>query len=625
MSRAATNAGEHDSWLSRLKKNSEFVVFYAWKYRGLVIAGLFSLLVVDLLEIIPPILMKRSVDTVVDHHPVHELTTLALLYLAITLVQCFGRYGWRMFLIRASFLSGRDLRLRFTDHLFGLSASFFEKNRVGDLLSLATNDSEAVRMAIGVGLLTLADALLYFIMIPVAMWMLSPKLAVLGLAPLVFVPWFVIRNERKFHDQFEKVQESFGRLSAMAQENLNGIRVVKAFAVENIMLDRFAEAGREFIRRNLGLGKTQAIFAPTLDFVMSLGLVLLLFVGGHGVIAGAVTLGTFVAFQRYIQKMVWPMIAVGYAISMHQRATASTSRIKEVLTLKSDVPDPEKPELPNGAGKGHWRTAGRIEFRKLSFSFPGSPVEILRDISLTVEPGERVAFIGIVGSGKSALLSLLPRLYPVERGMLFVDGVDINDWPLAALRSQMGYVAQEVFLFSESVRDNITFGLHEMPLFAGESEGASAQAAEEAATLAAVHTDALGLVKGYATLLGERGVNLSGGQKQRMTIARAIAKRPSILILDDALSSVDVQTEEKILRGLRARPQRNTELIAAHRISTAKDADRIVVLAEGRMRQLGTHSELLRDSAGLYARFYEQQQLKEELESYVENTLQIGQ
>jgi ATP-binding cassette subfamily B protein len=300
------------------------------------------------------------------------------------------------------------------------------------------------------------------------------------------------------------------------------------------------------------------------------------------------------------------------ALSTYQRSVSSTQRLKEVYQNHTDVPQPEQAEHPEGFSPAGWKTAGRIELRNLSFRFPGTEKFVLKDLSLSIESGERIAFVGSIGSGKSALLSLLPRLYPVGSGMLFVDGIDVNRWDLKELRKQVGYVSQDVFLFSETVLENLAYSLHE------RLENPMAKVGEHT-KLACVHDDVLGLVDGYQTRVGERGVNLSGGQKQRLTIARAIVKEPSILILDDALSSVDVQTEEKILRGLKARPGRNTELIAAHRISTIQDADRIIVLERGQIIQQGTHQQLLKDERGLYHRFVEQQHLKDELESYVES------
>jgi ATP-binding cassette, subfamily B, multidrug efflux pump len=586
--------------VAKLLEESNFIREYVWKYRKYMIVGLVALMIVDLLEVLPPILLMRAVDVAVESRPHRELAYAAALYLAVALFQAVGRYGWRMYLIRASMFAGRDLREKYAHHLFTLSMSFFDRKRIGDLMSLATNDVDAVRMCIGAGILVFADAVFYLLTIPVAMYLLSPKLTLLAFVTLPIVPWIVIRNDREIHHRFDQVQACSGKLSALAQESLSGIRVIKGFAKEDAKLARFEAAGREYMYWGVRLARVHTAFGPTLDFLMSLGLVLLLYFGGRHVVEGTVTLGTFVAFQRYIQQMVWPMAALGIAISNYQRAVTSSKRLKGVFVTSSDVPEEKTARMPAVV-------RGAVEFRGLTFGFPGSG-PVLRGIDLKIAPGERVAFVGGIGSGKSALLSLVPRLYPVGRGMLWIDGVDVNDWPLRALREHVGYVSQDVFLFSETVSENVAFGL-------GSSVGTAS--VQDATQMAAVHDDILGLVESYGTRLGERGINLSGGQKQRLTIARALAKQPAILVLDDALSSVDVQTEEEILAGLRARPNRNTELIAAHRISTIREADRIVVLHDGGIAQQGKHAELLRDRSGIYRKFYDQQQLKAELEPYV--------
>ncbi len=608
---------------ARFRERSELILDAVRKYRHWVLLGLLSLAMTNGFELFRPIVIREAVDTLVESQrtgsaqtegvAVRHILWLAAAFLGITLVQALGRYGWRMYLIRTSMLAGRDLRSRFGRKLFDLSAHFYDKSRVGELMSLATQDVEAVRQAMGPGLLVLADALLYLCTIPVMMFWLSPKLAVIALVPLPLIFWFVSRNEKRIHDRFQRVQGSFSSLSAAASENLGGIRVVKAFAREDAQLGKFTALGREHIEVSLRLARVQAIFGPGLDFFMSLSLVILLFWGGTQSIAGELSLGTFVAFRFYLQQMVWPMTALGFAISHYQRAVASSDRLKKVFNEPLNVPEPLNPRLPADApadlvARGAWKSAGRVEMKGLRFGFPGTEKLVLDGIDLRIEAGERVAFVGAIGSGKSALLSLLPRIYPVERDMLLIDGVDVNDWPLAELRNQVGYVGQDVFLFSETVTDNVAFAFRPT---------GPAGDVEFAASSASVHDDVLRLEQGYATRLGERGVNLSGGQKQRLTLARALAKQPSILILDDALSAVDVQTEERILRGLRARAGRNTELIAAHRISTVKEADRIVVLEAGRILQMGTHAELARAS-GLYRQFYEQQRLKEDLDSYAE-------
>lgn len=603
-------------------EDSSLIREYLVKYRKWLWIGLLALVIVDVIDILPPLFLKYVVDIVVERRPVVLLGWAALAYLGISLVQGVCRYLWRMYIIRASIFAGRDIRGRYTHHLFNLSASFYDRHRIGGLMSLATNDVEAVRVAVGSGLLVFADALFYLLTVPVAMLFLSPQLTLLACLPMLFIPWIALRNEKIVHQRFERVQECFGRISGLVQENLSGIRVVKAFGQEDSQLRRLQEVGKEYIDLNLSLAGIQSAVGPAMDLCMSLGMVVLLFWGGGALIHDpktAITLGTFVAFQRYIQKMVWPMAAVGLAVNFYQRAVSSSYRLKEILSIQTDVPDAPEPISPRS--RSAQKKPGRVEFRNLYFSFPAVKEPVLKGISLEVTPGERIAFVGSIGAGKSTLLSLLPRLYPVQRGMLWVDGLDVNDWPIAELRRQVGYVGQEVMLFSETVQENVGFGLHGgLP---GDSSGSvlseaavSPLSVEEAARLAEVHEEILGFSGSYGTQLGERGVNLSGGQKQRLTIARALAIQPSILVLDDALSSVDVQTEERILKALRSRPGRNTELIAAHRISTVKDADRIVVLQAGSIVQMGTHSELIRKRGKKYWSFYEQQRFKEDLENY---------
>jgi len=576
-------------------------------------AGLLALVTVDLLELLPPLYLKSAVDVTLAQGPNRQLAYLAIAYFVTALAQGACRYAWRVYLIRASRLSGADLRSRFAGHLFRMPASFFDRNRIGDLMSLGTSDTESVGQAIGPGLLTFADAVFYIMTVPVAMYWLSPQLTLIALIPLPLIPWFVMRNEREIHERYKKSQEQFSRISAMAQESLNGVRVIKAFACEDVQTSKLRAAGDELIRLNLRLARVEASFGPVLDFAMSLGLVLLLFVGGRYAIEGAVTLGTFVAFQRYIQKMVWPMTAIGMSLAMYQRAVASSERLKEVLRQETDVPDTVSPEFPIGhVPGGPWKTAGKIEIRGLNFTFPKAKTPALLDVRLVVEPGARVAFVGSIGSGKSALLSAIPRVYPCDAGQVFIDGIDINRWSLAELRAQIGYVSQEVFLFSESVSANVGFGYRHLA-----QEALPHPLVEKFSLNAAVHEDVLRLEKGYATRVGERGVSLSGGQKQRISVARALLREPSILILDDAFSSVDVQTEDSILRGLRARAGRNTELLAAHRISTVRDSDHIVVMERGKIAEQGTHGQLLAKHGGIYWRFNEQQRLQADLESYV--------
>jgi ATP-binding cassette subfamily B multidrug efflux pump len=577
------------------------------KYRGLIAAGLLSLIVVDGLEVLPPLLIKRGIDLAESEVSPdllrQELLQLFLIYMGITILQSLGRYAWRVFLIRASMLSGKDLRERFVQHLFGLSPRFFDRHRIGELMSLATSDVEAVRMAIGPGLLTLADALFFILTLPVAMFFLSPELTLLAFIPLPLIPLYVVYNERKIHQRFKDVQERLAALSSHAQEALGGVRLIKSFGQEAAQTHRFEGLSQEFVEASLRLSRVQATFTPALDFLMSLGIVILLYYGGQRVLGQTLSLGVFVAFHRYIQKLIWPMTALGLAATFYQRAIASSNRLQEVLHETSDVAD----RNPISSLPVNRRSA--LEVRNLSFRYPGSENWVIQDLSFQVEPGERVAILGPVGSGKTSLLQLLPRLRPAPEGSIFVDGLELWQWPLMELRKRIGFVSQDLFLFSESVHQNVAFGFLEPHL---ESEAWI----QESASLASIHEEILSLPQGYQTRLGERGMNLSGGQRQRVTLARAIARKPSLLILDDPLAAVDARTEVQILKGLDSIRGQSTVLLAAHRISTVRSADRILVLQGGKLAQWGTHSELLR-KAGLYRKFYDQQSAQEELESYL--------
>lgn len=596
------------------RKESAYIREYLWKYRSLVAFGILALILVDALEIIPPLLIKETVDSLTSTDTKSKLFEIILIYLGISLIQALGRYGWRFFLIRTSMLSGRDLRSRYADHLFKLSSTFFDKRKIGDLMSLATSDIEAIRMAMGIGLIVLLDALVYLLTVPIAMYYLSPKLTFISFIPLIIVPFLVVINERKIHQRFLKVQESFSKLASLSQENLMGIRVIKGFGREEAQIQRFLNAGKEYVKLNLDLARVQSAFGPLLDSMMSIGLVLMLYIGGVQVIDNTFTIGSFIAFQRYIQKMIWPMVAVGLSVTYYQRAVAGSKRLKEVLDEKPDIFNISETLLPEQKIKTHrdkWKTQGKIEIKNLSFSYPNTNKIILKNISLKIEAGSRVAFVGPIGSGKSTLLNLIPRLYPVQDNMIFVDGVDINKWPLEVLRDQIGFVSQDTFLFSETVFENVAFGLYQWSIKQERDN-----VVFDATNRAAVHPDILKLEKSYSTELGERGVNISGGQRQRLTIARALATEPTIFILDDALSAVDMETETKILQGLKNRTNRNTEIICAHRISTVKEADYIYVFNHGEIVQQGTHEQLLKQRGELYWRFNEQQRLQQEVEEY---------
>lgn len=545
--------------------------------------------------------LKGAVDSLVEGAEAKKLINFALIYLGIAIFQSICRYLWRMLLIRSSFFAGRDLRNQYSNKLFSLSSSFFDRNKIGELMSLQTSDIDAMRMAMGPGLLTFYDAVFYLLTVPIAMIWLSPKLTLIVVIPLLLVPIIVIKNQDRIHKQFEKVQAKMSEISALAQEGLSGMRVVKAFTREDAQKERFKKLGKDYVDLNLKLAFLQSYFGPVLDFIMSLSLVLLVAWGGVQSIDDAITIGTFVAFQRYIEKMIWPMIAIGLSVTFYQRATASSKRVEEVLVQNSDIH--EKQNAESFFAQLNWKRRGEIEARNLTFQYPGSATPALKNVSFHIQPGQRVALVGKIGSGKSTVLGLLPRLYPVNPGLLLLDGIDVNDWPIKLIREEIGFVGQDLFLFSDTVFENVKVG----------KPDSSVNVVESVCNSVAVHDDILTLSQGYQTRVGERGVTLSGGQKQRVTIARALIKEPSVLVLDDALSSVDVKTERTILRQLRDQRGKHTELIAAHRISTIQDSDLILVFNQGEIIQSGKHLELIREKSGLYFRLYEMQRLEEEI------------
>jgi ATP-binding cassette subfamily B protein len=568
------------------------------------LGGLVALTFVNVLSILPPLILKNAVDGVVTDPTGSRLGVYALQFLGAALGMALGRYYWRVFLVYSSHRAGRDLREELASHLLRLAPGFFDRTRIGELMALQNSDVEGVRQGLGPGLIVLADALFFFLTVPVAMWILSPELTLLTVLPLPLVPFIVLYCERQIHARYLKVQEHFSELSALAQEILSGMRIVKGMANEDAQLQGFARSGLKFIALNSRLNRVQSAFSPALDLVLSLGMLCLLYWGGKEVLSGAVTVGTFVAFQRYLQMMIWPVSAIGMAVTHYQRAVASSLRIEEVFRERSEVEEPKNP-------RPFSRARGEIEFAGLSFR--RGDHELLKDIRLKIQPGERVAFMGPIGSGKSTLLSLVPRLYPVESGTLRIDGVDVGELSLSDLRAQVGFVGQDHFLFHASVLENLYIGFSDRET--------TREHAEEVARLASVHADIEGLPDGYQTFLGERGVNLSGGQKQRLSIARALARRAPILILDDALSSVDTATEEDILRTIGSLRDRPTLLISAHRLSTAKLADRIVILEHGRIVAVGNHAELIAQKQPYYLHVVHEQAQKQKEASLDGNPL----
>jgi ATP-binding cassette subfamily B protein len=507
-----------------------------------------------------------------------------------------------------------DLRNDFFARLQTLSPAYYHAHRTGDLMSRATNDLNAVRMMAGPAVMYSANTIIIFVVALVLMAGINPRLTAFALIPLPFVSIAVKFFGAAIHRRFEAIQAQLSELSAVAQEALAGVRVVRAYRQEAAELERFFAANAEYVRRNIVLIRLQGFFYPSLGLFLGIGGLLVLWLGSRDVITHRISIGEFVAFNAYLSMLTWPMIAFGWVTNMLQRGTASWKRMLEVMDTEPVVSDAAAatptPALPP--------IRGALEFRGLTFAYNGAPV--LHDVSLKVDAGQTLAIVGPTGSGKTTLINLLPRLYEPPRGTVFIDGVDVCDIPLPVLRGAIGFVSQEPFLFSESLADNVAFALATGDARDRDNAGLDRSTAQlrdsviaRASGVARLDKDVGDFPKGYETVVGERGITLSGGQKQRTALARAIATDPRILILDDALSAVDTYTEEEILSRLRGVMRRRTSVLVSHRLSTVREADHIVVLAAGRIVERGRHDELIAMN-GAYAELYRKQLLEDELE-----------
>lgn len=542
-----------------------------------------------------PIVLRHAVDelaTSISHSKLLEYGGLLIL---IALGQGVFLFTQRRLLINMSRDIEYDLRNDFYAHLQKLPFEFYQAHRTGDLMARATNDLSAVRMIVGPALMYSMNTIFAMALLVPLMAAISWRLTLLAFLSMPLVASATNFFSKRIHDRFERVQEYFGTVSNRAQESLAGVRVIRAYTQEQPEIESFKRVNRESVNRNLSLIRLSGIFHPILQFFIGLGFIAVLWYGGSLTISGAITIGQFVQFTLYLGYLVWPMIALGWVINIFQRGMASMGRMHHIMSIEPSISDSDDTS-------GATEIEGEIEFRNLTFTYAGAARPALEDINLRIAPGETVAFIGAVGSGKSTLMNLVTRLLDAQPQQVLIDGRPIRGIPLEALRASIGYVPQETFLFSETIAENIAFGV----------EHATQEEIERAAVEAGIAEDVLEFPKGYETLVGERGITLSGGQKQRTAIARALIRRPKILILDDSLSSVDTYTEEKILAHLRRIMRGRTSLIVSHRVSTVKDADLIVVLEDGRIAERGTHDSLI-TRGGLYAELYEKQLLEEEL------------
>lgn len=587
-----------------MKKYKKFSLKnYLYEYKWWYVLGVVILLFVDLASLYIP----QFTGDIIDGLTNQTLTAAGIPFMLIKiliagLVMMFGRFGWRYCIFGASRKIEYRLRNDMFEHIETLSARYFNEHKTGDLMAHFTNDLEAVRVAVGMAVITTFDAVIMTVMVIVKMIVyVDLRLTVLAFIPMILVAigcyFFGIHMKQR---QTQR-QEAFSFLSDKVQESISGIRVLKAFVQEKKDLDEFQKANENNMEKNLAVVKLRSTFGPLLDLITGISMLLTLVIGGKMVIDGSVSIGQFVAFNSYIGMLVWPMIACGDCINTFSQAAAGYRRIKDIFEEKPDIIDKS-----NGEKDGHLN--GEITMKNLTFKYPDGEEPVLKNVSLNIRQGEMLAVLGRTGSGKSTLADLLLRVYDCEKGMILLDNKSIDEIPLHVLHRDVAYVPQENFMFSDTLEENIAFGLEERI----EDHPGIRDDIKEAAEYACIHDNIMDFPEGYQTLVGERGVTLSGGQKQRSSIARALLKNAPILILDDSLSAVDTDTEEKILENLIRLRKNKTTIIIAHRVSTLQKADHIAVLTEGELTEYGTHDELIH-KGGFYAKIYEKQQLEQEI------------
>jgi ATP-binding cassette, subfamily B, multidrug efflux pump len=577
---------------------------YFRPYRKGLALGLVCVCFANMSQIAAPYLMKLAIDGLGDPDVTGgRILLLGALIVAAAIVGGAFRYGMRELLNGISRRIEADLRNDFFRHLLSLDATYYGGMRTGDLMSRATNDTFAVRMAAGPAVMYSVNTAVTFVFALAFMLWISPRLTLYAMIPMVLLPVIVLGFGRVIHRRFEEIQEQFSSLSTFVQENLSGVRIVRAYTQEREQAKRFDAYNEDYRARNMRLVRTSGVFHPLLSLLSGFAAVLVIWLGGLEVMAGRITIGDFVAFAFYLALLIWPLIALGWVVSLYQRASASMGRLNEVLGARPAVAAPARATSLEGA-------RGEIELRDVSFAYPGTERRVLEQVSFTARAGETIAIVGPTGSGKSTLVALLARLYDPTEGEILLDGVPLTSVDPAELRGRIGMVPQDPFLFSDTIAANIGLGL----AAGGRDDEHVRDSVRRAAGVAQLHEQILAFPARYDTMLGERGINLSGGQKQRATLARALARDPLVLILDDALSAVDTHTEAAILTDLRAAARGCTAIIVSHRVSAVMHADQIFVLEHGRIVQRGRHADLIARE-GTYARLLRRQLLEEGLEA----------
>jgi len=583
---------------------------YYRPYRAEMAWGVAFVVIAQAFALASPWFVKLAIDGLADPDVGQRRITLyALLVVGTALLGGTARYGMRELVNGVSRRIEVDLRDHFFRHLLTLDASFYDRNRTGDLMSRATNDTQAVRQAAGPAVMYAVNTAVGFLLAIAVMLWISPRLTGFTMIPMLLLPPLVIGFGRIIHRRFEQIQEHFSTMSTMVQETLTGVRIVRAYRQEADQARQFDVMNAEYRHRNVCLARAAGLFHPLLQLISGVAMIIVLWFGGQEVMAGRITVGDLVAFFFYLGLLIWPMIALGWVVNLFQRGSASMGRLNAILETASTIPVPAEPVAVTGV-------RGEVEFKNVSFSYPGTDRLVLEDATFRVRAGETVAVVGPTGSGKSTLISLLARIRDASGGEILLDGVPLTCYDPTELRRVIGVVPQDPFLFSETIEENIGLGLPDVvfPTAAGVTTVEDPdEAITEAAKVAQLHDSILGFPRQYGTLLGERGINLSGGQKQRATLARAVARNPKILVLDDALSAVDTHTEAKILEDLRRVMAGRTSFIISHRVSAVMGADLILVLDEGRIVERGTHPQLLA-AGGTYATLLRRQMLEAQIE-----------